>query len=493
MIRYNSSIFNFNVAPLRCGKLALKVVAFLLCLALILLTCYQVLSQKKWGTFHGFYQLPFESADVLFYGSSHSHCTVVCADLYTDYGIAGYNLNAGGQPLGNTYYFVKESLKTQNPKVIVVELAFVSWRSTAAAIENGNLYRNTLGLRYSNNFYPNAKYACDSIGAGKKIFQSVLTKFPVIHTRYKELTKADFLKGNATPTGLTGYQSTWRITPTQVSQAACDDKEIGILREDDQEYLEKIIQLARDNDIKLLFYIAPFPLSNTDQQAFNAAKVYAEERQIPFINFNSIYQEIGLDYQVDMQDKHSHLNNTGAMKVTNYLGEYLSTHFDLPDRRGESGYALWEKDAALWENEKRNHALQLLQEKKTYLSALEEFARRPEYTVIVLGREQELFERISLKEEPYGDSVPFQENVVWVLEDGKITYTASNKKDSLYHQELGSSDLEILCKDGTLSFRIDKAIGVKAADGLNIAVYDRLSDRLVDHIGFNAAGDPTRK
>ena len=69
-----------------------------------------------------FYEQKPGSIDVMFYGSSHTYSDINPAVLWDQEGISSYDLAGSLQPLWNTYYYMKESLKYQRPKVMVVEL-----------------------------------------------------------------------------------------------------------------------------------------------------------------------------------------------------------------------------------------------------------------------------------------------------------------------------------------------------------------------------------
>ncbi|MBQ3210870.1 MAG: hypothetical protein IJB09_05190, partial [Oscillospiraceae bacterium] len=73
-------------------------------------------------TMQNFYAQPEGTVDVLFVGNSHSGINVDTATLWTEHGIASYNLWGGVQPLWNSYHFVLEALKYQTPKVIGLEI-----------------------------------------------------------------------------------------------------------------------------------------------------------------------------------------------------------------------------------------------------------------------------------------------------------------------------------------------------------------------------------
>ena len=52
---------------------------------------------------------------------------------------------------------------------------------------------------------------------------------------------------------------------------------------------------------------------------------------------------------VDMANK-SHLNDSGARKVSYYIGEYIRENYDLPDRRNDPAYASWNEQFETFRN-----------------------------------------------------------------------------------------------------------------------------------------------
>ena len=51
-----------------------------------------------------------------------------------------------------------------------------------------------------------------------------------------------------------------------------------------------------------------------------------------------------INYQTDLYDENSHLNPSGARKVTDYLGHYLMEQYDLEDQRDNEAYSEWYND-----------------------------------------------------------------------------------------------------------------------------------------------------
>ena len=80
----------------------IKIIGFLLVVCIVLGKTTSVLNYKDTGGGGGwqrFYEMPQKTADVIFFGSSHAHCTVDHGLLWDQHGIAGYTLSAGSQRL----------------------------------------------------------------------------------------------------------------------------------------------------------------------------------------------------------------------------------------------------------------------------------------------------------------------------------------------------------------------------------------------------------
>ena len=77
---------------------------------------------------------------------------------------------------------------------------------------------------------------------------------------------------------------------------------------------------------------------------FNTAADIAAEYGVPFIDYNLLYEECGMDFSTDMADD-GHLNAQGAAKFTSVFGEYLAENYAIPNHRYDEKYETWEKDA----------------------------------------------------------------------------------------------------------------------------------------------------
>ena len=76
---------------------------------------------NKSGTIMGFYEEPKNSIDVLYLGGSHSNAAISPTQIYHEQGYTGYVLYSWSQPIWTSYHYLKEGLKRQKPKVVVLD------------------------------------------------------------------------------------------------------------------------------------------------------------------------------------------------------------------------------------------------------------------------------------------------------------------------------------------------------------------------------------
>ncbi len=253
-----------------------------------------------------FYEQEPGTIDVMFYGSSHTYSDINPAVLWEQEGISSYDLAGSLQPLWNTYYYMKESLKYQRPKVMVVEL--VRAIESRDYIEEARTVTNTFGMKFSKEKIENIR-----VSTPNNLIPYLLG-YPVYHSRYTELSREDFAAYLGDPHGraFKGYYPLY-VTKSYDSMADMSGvTESSDLAPKSEEYLRKIIALAKEEEIPLVFMISPYQgIIGEEQRIFNRCGEIAAEEGIPFLDFNQMYEELGLDPQTDMAEA-SHLNYRGT-------------------------------------------------------------------------------------------------------------------------------------------------------------------------------------
>lgn len=316
-----------------------RFIGFIFVLFFVYLGVYEALSWKDTtgeylSTTTRFYETEKNIIDVLFVGSSHCFCSVLPSLLWEDYGMSAFNMSISCQDREATYYYIKETLKTQKPKIVCVELGTMMYDGI---YPEANLYRNLLSMKLSKNSY-------DLINAsvGKEDRMLFLTRWSIIHTRYAELKKYDFVTNDFSVYGR-GEALYLENVVQNKSNELLSYEEIGDLSENKKEWLDQMIEMSEKNNFELVFFSAPFQTGLEEKGMYNAINEYLATKDIPYINFNQEGVLPELNYATDFLDS-QHTNTYGATKITNHLGEFLTTTFDIPNHKGDEKYQMWELD-----------------------------------------------------------------------------------------------------------------------------------------------------
>ena len=80
---------------------------------------------------------------------------------------------------------------------------------------------------------------------------------------------------------------------------------------------------------------------NWNYKKHNGISQLAKEIECEYIDLNLENDIIGIDWLHDTRDKGDHLNHFGAVKVTNYLSDYLQKTNLLSDHREDEAFQNW--------------------------------------------------------------------------------------------------------------------------------------------------------
>lgn len=317
-------------------KKIVKAICFAIIFIMLFVTANNVLIYKDNAyKVKSFYELPKNSCDVIFIGSSTMLTAVQPMEIWNKYGITSYNLAQHGQSFPITYYMLQEAIRYQHPKVVVIDVHTIYRNDKDFSIEYAHLTLDNVPLSINKIMAVN-----DVIQDDKRLeFILPITKY---HTRWKELTAKEFEK----------TEDVWRGTYMRGGLKTFD--KLATVKEDDvkelndigTEYLKKIINTCKEQGIQLILTNMPWVSLEGSrpnvQKMQNYVKNIADESNIPYLNFTYI-NDVGIDTKNDFCD-YEHLNYKGALKITDYLADYLNENYSLTDYRNDSKYAEWNND-----------------------------------------------------------------------------------------------------------------------------------------------------
>lgn len=287
-----------------------------------------------------FKYIPFfeekQDFDVLFFGTSHVINGIYPMQLWNDYGIVSYNFGGHANSIGASYWVYKNAVEYHKPKVVVLDVLGVGNVSNEMTMGNAHL---------SFDAFPLTRTKITGIRDifGKKSEQmELIFPFSVYHNRWNEI-RPETIKAFFKPT----VYSKEKGAELRLGVAVPDNiTKIEKYEYNDEstishQYINRLVKDCRAEGIEVLLINIPYPASVEAQRSANSVYKLAEELEIPYINMQ--YEDI-VDFDIDCCDADSHLNPSGARKVTDYLGIYLKEHYQLSDHRKDINYQSWNKD-----------------------------------------------------------------------------------------------------------------------------------------------------
>lgn len=460
-------------------KSVFRITAFILILLAALKTADGVLRFKYGDGIYDlkkFYELQDDTVDVLILGSSHAFESFNTGILWDEYGMASFVLGGSVQPMWNTYYYLKEALKTQTPDVIVLE-AYM----TVFSAEHTSIIKNNYGLKWSAD-----KVASLKTSSPKESWREFFPEYTQYHARYTDLEKDDFLRDRGDPRwkDWKGFGCNVVTTPIENTDVRGVTDTLELFHKTEQ-YYRATIELAKENDIPIVAVICPFPgITKDAQRFFNRAGQIAAEYDVPFVNCNLLLDEIGIDCGTDAADE-DHLNYRGSRKLTRYIGRYLHERYEIPDRRNAEGYETWERDAASLRQIIYNQEL-------TESGTMEEIAAmadNPHYWTFVSvdgycdpagASAFPVLRQFGIEKPLYGGLwYKTKEGIVWTSEmnDGELYIRMPRHDFHLKHVYTGTETPP----ENTVT--IDLSLFKTVEDGVNVVIYDTLTERIVISCG----------
>jgi len=275
-------------------------------------TAYGILTEKE------------NTIDTLIIGDSETYSSISPMQIWKEHGYTSYVCGTPAQQLYQSYDFLEKILKTQQPKVVI--------------LETNALYRR-VSLK---------KYASFCVSEILPIFK--------YHDRWKQLTKEDF----TSPIEYTwthdykGFRYANDVKSSEAKEYMKYNQKYKKISLRTLYFLDKIHQLCQENDIQLILLSVP-SLKNWNYNKHNGVQEYADKHQLEFIDLNLMNDEIKIDWKKDTRDKGDHLNYSGAVKVTKYVGNYLNELGILENHQNDQYYQHWNKSLRKYEKMIRSH------------------------------------------------------------------------------------------------------------------------------------------
>ena len=233
------------------------------------------------------------------------------------YGFSAYNYGCNWQFLNTTTLFFEDALRTQSPKVILIETFNVDKVHEDTDL-NGEIYY-TKGI---SDFKGKREYLAQCFGKNKDRYLSYYIPLLAFHENWTNVNYYSFDSGTSVEEyqAAHGFSGSDHIVPTVISNPATfEQKE---LPDSSVRLLDKIVNICNENNIRLIFYTVPY---EGEYNYSDAMAEYAAANNCTYLNLFEHMDDVGLNGDTDFMDI-EHLNISGATKVADYLGEYIVSH-----------------------------------------------------------------------------------------------------------------------------------------------------------------------
>lgn len=321
----------------------LKAVCFLGIFCLLFLF-FQELLRGKWylggkenasttSMFREYRSMEEDSIEALFIGTSHVYYGIDSMTIYEQTGILSYGLGGPGLRLDLTYLGLKEALKTQSPKVVLLDMSAVHY-TTQQKEARIHMYSDEISL--------DAEKIEFAFNSDSEELEPWGVLFPLIryHSRWDMADASDiqFLLGQEEETVVRGHYVSYSQVPTKLKFKK--EKDNVVLTDRFLDYFDRIVKLCEEENIELVLFKIPTPGWSVTESEVSAE--LAEEYGLPYLELYYERKNMGLSVKTDFHDDTDHLNQYGAEKVSTYLANWLVENYELTDYRGKN--ERWDED-----------------------------------------------------------------------------------------------------------------------------------------------------
>lgn len=288
------------------------------------------IAQNAIDTFHS---LPENSVEVIGYGSSHIFRSLDVMEMYRNYGIGAYNYGNHWQHINTTALFLRDSLRTQSPKVVLVEVGRVNY-----VLEDADMDGEIYYTRHIPDFAAKDAYLKQCFGENRERYLSYRVPFVAFHENWSGVRDWSFRDGTKDYDFMKtmGYLKLEKVKSITIGDPAEFRQEP--LSPGSRAALDDMVAACREAGVELIFYTAPW---QREYLYGDALKAYAEENGVVYFNMFELMEEIGIDCDTDFSDT-EHMNDSGAKKAANFLGAYIKANYAVTDMR-ETENNLWQQ------------------------------------------------------------------------------------------------------------------------------------------------------
>ena len=281
-----------------------------------------VYSDMSLAAIDAFHSADDNSLDVIVYGSSHSWRGVNTKELYDDYGLRAYNYSCMWQRFNTTELFLNDSFRTQNPRLVIIDVGNLS-----EVLKDTEMVGEVYYTRKIKDSEAKRKYLRECFGDNIGRYVTYYLPFSMYHSGWTDISEDSFSMVNLSPDNFIasrGYLGFDNCEPVNVVDGS--DYWEDVLPDESEKILNNMVELCKSKGAEVLLITVPYYSNEFIYR--DALHEFADNTGCTYLDFFELSGAIDLDGNTDFSEW-DHLNNSGAHKITKYLGDYIKDNYDL--------------------------------------------------------------------------------------------------------------------------------------------------------------------
>lgn len=293
----------------------------------------------------GFYSEKRDSLDMVYIGGSAAFVYWQPLTAYEDYGIASYLYSANTVQAECYKYMIEEILKTQSPKLIIIDARAFQYRDkdqppTEAAYRNiltgmpfsinkinlvNNIVRQNLHQPRKSYIFDIALYHSDKSPIGLKTSVNMMLR------RYENELKGFYFVPKA----------------LRMKRIDASTDEVKKVSDKTTEILVDLLKYIKRKNVNVLFTVSPYIETKSEKANYNYIQSIIEDYNCDFIDTNDYVDDMGINYDYDFYN-YNHVNIYGSDKYTDFLARFIKENYELEDKRLDKKYESWNALLDTW-------------------------------------------------------------------------------------------------------------------------------------------------
>lgn len=268
----------------------------------------------------GFFKQEDDTIDIIYAGSCHAYSSVIPSVVEAKTGLRGYVLAGDNLDAKMMYYYLDSALKRQSPQIVVLEVfSFAIYESYTSKEEiSTSIRKNVVDLPFKEKI----SFIRDEEESGTDNWIYYLFDIGFFHDNWTETDTFNMTRASDDNGWLSFGDK--RLAPENAVLRQDKSSIEKYMQPETKEWFYRIIDLLEANNIEVIFYAAPYIITDYELPVYNWIEEYSKESGIPFFNLTDNDTLEKLAFTKKYMNESRHVNKEGAEYVSACLGDFIN-------------------------------------------------------------------------------------------------------------------------------------------------------------------------